>query len=146
MKLKALFAALSFGLLGAYPALALPIHDFAKMKMDDQATYVTSLVEGAASMLKTHSQPDQAQKALTLFKDSGKTGGLNQFVLNLKMMEGMNNRNATNPNNRAHVYEVEDAMELTLKHNGIIVPASYLLTINQNFIPSSAKLPPSLSQ
>jgi hypothetical protein len=60
---------------------------------------------------------------------------VNQLAMNMNAMNGLNNRNAINPNNRAHVYEVEDAMALTLKENGIIVPAGYLLAINQNFQP-----------
>jgi hypothetical protein len=60
---------------------------------------------------------------------------VNQLAMNMKALDGLNNRNAINPNNRAHVYEVEDAMALTLKDKGIIVPASYLLAVNQDFHP-----------
>lgn len=146
MKLKAHSVAFLFCLLCTGTAPAISIHDFARMKMDDQATYVTSLVEGSATMLKAQGQPDQAQKALALFKDPSKSGGLNQFVLKLKELEGLNNRNATNPNNRAPVYQIEDAMEMTLKNNGIIVPASFLLTINKNFTPSNLRLPQTIGQ
>jgi hypothetical protein len=86
-------------------------------------------------MLRTNGQPDQAGKVIAFFKDSSKQGGVNQLAMNMKMMDGLNTRNAINPNNRAHVYEVEDAMERTLKDIGIIVPTSYLLAINQNFQP-----------
>ena len=138
MNLKAhlLIGVFLLSLLFSGHAQALPILKFVRLNNDDEATYVTSLVEGSAKMLKAHGQADQAQKAIALFKDSSKNGGVNQFALNLKMLNGMNTRNAINPNNRAPVYEVEDAMERTLKDNGIIVPVSYLLTINKDFQPS----------
>jgi hypothetical protein len=47
----------------------------------------------------------------------------------------MNKRNAINPNNRAPVYQVEDAMASTLKSAGVIVPANYLLTAGKDFKP-----------
>jgi hypothetical protein len=86
-------------------------------------------------MLRANGQPDQASKVIAFFKDSRKQGGVNQLAMNMKAMNGLNNRNAINPNNRAHVYEVEDAMALTLKNHGIIVPVGYLLAINQDFQP-----------
>jgi hypothetical protein len=97
---------------------------------------VALLVEGSAKMLKANGQPDQARKAIALFHDSSKNGGVAQLASNLKTINALNKRNAINPNNRAPVYQIEDAMELTLKDAGIIVPTSYLLSINQNFRPS----------
>jgi len=87
-------------------------------------------------MFKTHGQPDEAHKIISFFKDSSKDGGVQQFASHLKTAEALNNRNAINPNNRAPVYQVEDAMELTLKDNGILVPASTLLTIGKDFRPA----------
>ena len=121
--------------LGSGCAQALSFHDFIRMNDDDDATYVTAMVEGAAKMLRTNGEPDQALKLIAFFKDAGKQGGVNQLAMNMKAMNGLNNRNAINPNNRAHVYEVEDAMALTLKNHGIIVPVGYLLAINQDFQP-----------
>ena len=117
-------------------AQAMSLHDFGKMNIDDEATYVALLVDGTAKMLKAKGQPDQARKAIALFNDSSKNGGVPQLAYNLKTINALNNRNAINPNNRAPVYQVEDALELTFKDAGIIVPASYLLTINKNFRPS----------
>jgi hypothetical protein len=122
--------------LGSGCARAMSFHDFIRMNDDDDATYVTALVEGTAKMLRANGQPDQASKLIAFFKDSSKQGGVNQLAMNMKAMNGLNNRNAINPNNRAHVYEVEDAMALTLKDNGIIVPVSTLFAINQNFRPA----------
>jgi hypothetical protein len=127
---------LAFSLLCSGIAQAMSIHDFGRMNNDDDATYVTLLVEGAAKILRANGQPDLAQKAINFFKDSSKSGGVNQFAINLKMINALNNRNAINPNNRVPVYQVEDAMALTLKDNGMIIPVSALLTINKNFQPS----------
>ena len=106
------------------------------MNNDDEATYVSLLVEASAKMLKANGQPDQARRAISLFKDSGKNGGVPQLASNLKMVNALNKRNAINPNNRAPAYQVEDAMELTLKDAGIIVPTSYLFKISKDFRPS----------
>src|SRR5271170_4466025 len=138
MKSKICLAAglLLLSALGSGCARALSFHDFIRMNDDDDATYVTAMVEGVAKMLRANGQTDQARKLIAFFKDSSKQGGVNQLAMNMKAMNGLNNRNAINPNNRAHVYEVEDAMALTLKENGIIVPAGYLLAINHDFRPA----------
>jgi hypothetical protein len=122
-------------------ASAMPIQDFAKMNDDDDATYVTALVEGSAKWLKTQGHPEQAQKAIDFFRDSSKSGGLNQLVVTMKLMNGQNNRNAINPNNRAHVLDVEDAMRSTLSDKGINVPLKVLQAINKNFSPSGLPRP-----
>ena len=74
--------------------------------------------------------------AISFFKDSSANGGMQHLVSHLRIINGLNNRNATNPNNRAPVYQVEDAMELTLKDQGMIVPAGTLQSIGRNFMPS----------
>ena len=122
-------------------AKAISIHDFGKMNIDDEATYVALLVEGSAQMLKANGQPDQARKAIAFFKDSSKDGGVQQLAAHLMVVDALNKRNAINPNNRAPVYQLEDAMEQTLKDEGIIVPVSYLLTINKDFKPSGPPRP-----
>jgi len=102
-------------------ARAMPILDFGRLNLDDQATYVTLMVEGSAELLRAHGEPEQAGKAIAFFKDSSKEGGVHQFASHLKEVNGLNLIHATNPNNRAPVYQVEDAMEMTLKDAGIIV-------------------------
>ena len=52
----------------------------------------------------------------------------------------MNKNNAADPKNKEPPYEVEHAFALMLKNNGIVVPVSFLLTINKDFKPKS---PPS---
>lgn len=146
VKLRSYQAAFLLSFLCTGIASAMPIRDFATMNVDNQSTYVSLLVEGAAAFLKSHSQPDLAQKTISLFRDPSENGGVHQLASELKQLNAMNNLNATNPNNKAHVYEIEDALEVVLKDKGIIVPLPYLLTINKDFTPSTQKLPPGFGQ
>jgi hypothetical protein len=123
------------------PSPGMAIQDFAKMNDSDDATYVTAMVMGVAKWLRSQGHPDQAQKTIDLFKDATKRGGLNQLVVTMKLMNGQNNFNSINPNNRAHPLEVEDAMVRTLGDNGITVPLSYLKTVNKDFQPAGPPRP-----
>jgi len=115
---------------------AMTIDEFGRLNNDDEAGYVAFLVEASAKMLKSNGQPDQAGKIISFFHDSSKNGGVYQLASNLKMINGLNKRNAINPNNRAPTYQVEDAMASTLKDIGISIPATYLLTAGKDFRPS----------
>jgi hypothetical protein len=132
---------LSLSLLCSGTTKAMSIHDFGRLNDDDEATYVTLLVEGAARKFNTQGQSELAEKTINLFKDSSKTGGLRQFAQNLKTLSALNTSNAINPNNRAAVYGVEDAMALTLKDAGIVVPVSYLTTVGKDFAPAGPPRP-----
>jgi hypothetical protein len=138
MKLNASLAAglLLLVLLGCGNARAMSFYNFTKMNDDDDASFVAMLVEGTAKLLRANGHADEASQLIAFFKDSSKEGGLNQLVMNAKMMNALNQRNAINPNNRVPVYEVEDAMERTLHDKGIVVPASSLRTITRDFKPS----------
>ena len=127
-----LVGALLFSLF-APSARAMTIEDFTKLNEDDEATYVTEMVSGTSDYLKAQGHTDQAAKVVALFKDSSKNGGVNQLALNLKTLFSLNHRNATNPNNRVPVYEVEDAMARTLSSVGVTVTPKFLLGFNQNF-------------
>jgi hypothetical protein len=116
-------------------ATAMDILFFSRMNLDDQATYVTALIEGSAKMLRAQGHPDQAQRVVDLFKDKGPDGGVHQLAFNLKHLQEQNVQNGDNPNSRAPVYDVEAAMHLTLQHAGISVPLPYLETINRHFTP-----------
>ena len=117
-------------------AKAMSINDFAAMNNDDDAAYVALLVEAAAHMFKANGQPDQAAKVIAFFKDPGNNGGVHQLAIYLKMKNAQNEKNATNPNNRAPEYQVEDALELAFKEDGLIVPAKFLLASGEDFHPS----------
>jgi len=97
---------------------------------------VTFLVEGTAKMLREHGEPDQANRTIALFQDTSKNGGVSQMASNIRELTTLNNRNATNPNSRAAVYGIEDALALTLRDANIIVSADYLLTIGKDFKPT----------
>jgi hypothetical protein len=137
MNLHARIAAalLALTLLSTGHAPAMSILRFARMNLDDQATYITALVEGAAHQLRAAGHPDQAQKAIDLFKDPSKQGGLNQLAMNLKNLQIQNIHNGDNPNNRIPDADVEAAMELTLRDNGITLPAGSLKNVNHDFHP-----------
>ncbi len=146
LKAKLMVALISLAPFMMVPARALSLEDFARLSTDDKAGYVALLVEASAQRLKTQGQPDLAGKVVALFNDPGRNGGVAQLAANLKMINAQNNRNATNPNNRAPVLQVEDAVSLTLKDNGILVPTSFLLTAGGDFHPSTPLHPPMFSQ
>jgi hypothetical protein len=140
MHLKARLAtvvlALAASWLGAGHSRAMDFFFFSRLALDDQATYVTSLVEESAKMLRKTGHPDEAQKAIALFKDPTNHGGVHELATNMKELALQNTRNADNPNSRAPVYDVEMAMQLTLKDNGVDVPLKFLESVNKNFAPT----------
>ena len=138
MHLKARFAGaiLAASFLGAGHAPAMDILFFVRMALDDQAEYVSLLVEGSAKMLRTTGHADEAQKAIALFKDSTEHGGVHQLAMNIKALQAKNTLNSTLATSRGPFYDIEAAMQLTLRNNGIDVPLKYLETINRNFSPS----------
>jgi hypothetical protein len=105
------------------------------MALDDQATYVSELVEASAKMLRQTGHPDQAAKAIALFKDSSRQGGLGQLVTNMKALQAKNTINANVPNSHEAFFDVEAAMQLTLRNNGISVPLKFLESVNRGFAP-----------
>ena len=129
---------LSTAILFSSAAQAMPVPQFDKMDKGDQGTYVTLLVIGAKNALEAHGSPDQANKLVALFKDSGPNNGFVQFVNNLQKIRTLNARNAEDPNNKQAPFEVEHAFYLTLKDNGITVPVSVLLAINKDFKPGQS--------
>lgn len=117
-------------------ASALTIGRFINMNNDDEAAFVALLVDGTSQMLKAAGHPDQASKVIALFHDTSNNGGVHLLANNLKTINAVNNRNGVNPNNRAPVLQVEDAMSLTFKDAGIIVSTKDLLIISKDFAPS----------
>ena len=136
LKVHAFAVVLLAGLLTSQAAQAMTFDAFGRMNDDDEATYVTGMVSGASDLLKAQGHPDQADKVIALFHDTSNDGGVHQFALNLKSLFNLNKRNATNPNNRANPYIVEDAMEMTLKDKGLVVTAAQLLAMNKDFRPA----------
>jgi hypothetical protein len=134
-KARVIFLLLAVILPGAGQARAMDILFFARMALDDQADYVTSLVEATAKMLRATGHPDQAAKAIALFKDSSKNGGLNQLVTNMRALQAQNTMSQSATNGRTTHYDVEAAMQMTLHSAGIVVPLKFLESANKNFAP-----------
>jgi hypothetical protein len=129
-------AVLSTALLFSGVGNAMHISQYDKMDKHDQAQYVTLLIKGAHDHLSANGQSAQAERILYLFETSSAKFGWPQFERNLHMARALNAKYAADPNNKKALYEVEQALALTLQDNGILVPVSFLLTINRNFKPS----------
>jgi hypothetical protein len=135
LRIKLVLAGILVASLVSVNARAMTLENFGRMDDDDEATYVTLLVEASTQMLKAEGRPDQAAKALAFFKEPGRDGGVQQFAAHLEAINGQNMRNQTNPNNRVPDLQVEDAMQKTLQAQGITVPAKYLLAAGKDFHP-----------
>ncbi len=127
-------------MLFANPAQAMEIQQFDKMSQDDRAEYVSGLIQGAEKVLTDEGRPDLAAQVSHLFTtnapDSNISTGMSQFMLTLALVRLNDAKNAEkNPNDPR--LEVEDAMFLTLKKNGIKLPDSFF-TVNSNFKPKHA--------
>ena len=133
LRLVAILLALSLCL--PTGARALTLEKFERMNNDDESTFVAILIEAAAKKYKDAGQPDQAAKIMAYFKTPGRFGGVQQFAANLVTINGRNNLNATNPNNRNAVLLVEDGMSQTLKDQGFDVPTTYLVASAKDFRP-----------
>ena len=120
---------------GAVPAMQ--IQQFDKMADPDQSEYIAELVHGAEKVLADEGRPDLAAQVSHLFttnpSDSNISIGMNDFMLILaKARLADAQRAAKDPN--AHRLEVEDAMAVALKKNGIELPQTFF-TVNSGFKP-----------
>ena len=108
-----------------------------RLNNDDEAGFIAFLVDASSKMLKAQGQPDQADKIIAFFNDSSKDGGVQQLASNLRMINTMNNRNSTNPNNRNPRLSGGRRHGTNLaKDHGIIVSAKFLLATGKQFQPS----------
>ena len=119
---------------------AMEIRQFDKMAPQDQGEFVGLLVGGAEQVLKDEGRADLAAQVEHLFTttDPGDahTIGMVEFERNLALARVFDaKRVEQDPNARR--LEVEDAMIVTLRKNGIELPPSFL-TVASNFKP---KLP-----
>jgi hypothetical protein len=119
---------------GTGNAMQIPQYD--KMDKHDRAQYVNLLVKGTYDHLSATGQSAQAETLLYLFEKSSAKFGWPQFEKNLQMARALSAKHAADPNNKKVPYEVEQAFALTLKNNGILVPVTFLLTVNKDFKPS----------
>jgi hypothetical protein len=129
-------AVLSTALLFSGMGNAMQISQYDKMDKHDRTRYVTLLIKGTHDHLSANGQSAQAERVLYLFENSSAKFGWPQFERNLHMARALDAKYAADPNNKKAPYEVEQALALTLQNNGILVPVSFLLTINKDFKPS----------
>jgi hypothetical protein len=142
--IKAARATLAPALMLAAAAVCLPgwlqameIWKFDKMAVADQGEYVGLLVGGAEKVLKDAGRPEDAAKVEKLFSTTlpgdQHTLGMVEFERNLARARVADAEGVVkNPN--ALRIEVEDAMAVTLKKNGIELPDGFY-TVGKDFKP-----------
>jgi hypothetical protein len=118
-------------------ARAMEIRQFDKMAIPDQSAYVGLLVSGAEQVLKGEGRTDLAAQVDHLFTTTepgdAHTIGSVEFEINLARARAFDaDRVLKNPNARR--LEVEDAMIVTVKKNGIELPPSFL-NVSKDFKP-----------
>lgn len=132
---------LSASILFSSAAQAMQIQQFDKMANQDQDEYVAELVLGAQKVLQDSGRPDLAQQVHTLFTTKDPQGdisvGMTEFEITLARARVADAANVTKDPNAARL-EVEHAMIVMLKKNGVILPPSFM-TVASNFQP---KFPP----
>lgn len=141
--LSAAVLAATVFLSGAVQAMTIVQYD--KMANEDEAEYVSRLVGGAIQAFNDEGRADLAAQVNHLFTTTLPgdkiTVGVGEFQLNLARARVADaKRVEQNPN--AHRLEVEDAMLVTLKKNGIPLSEDFIgafRAINKGFQP---KLPP----
>lgn len=119
---------------------AMEIQQFDKMADADQDEYVADLVLGAQKVLRDEGRMELAEQVHKLFTTNDPAGdvsiGMTHFEITLaKARVADLERIGKDPHARR--LEVEDAMIVTLKKNGIQLPRTFL-TVNNNF---RARLP-----
>jgi hypothetical protein len=124
-------------------AHAMEIRDFDRMVKSDQNEYVADLVIGAQTVLKQTGHPELATKVRDLFRiikpGDQISDGMAEFEIILaKTRLAEATRLEKDPNAR-HL-EVEHAMSITLKRNGVELPDSFF-TVNKNFRPKFSPKP-----
>jgi hypothetical protein len=122
-------------------AQAMTIVEFERMQAKDRQDYLDFLVEGAQKVLIDEGQKEVAAKVYQLFHEIHPGDALSfgeiAFEENLARARVADaKRHANEPNARR--LEVEDALFVTLKKNGIQLPKAFF-TIGSNFKP---KYPP----
>ena len=113
----------------AGPAQAMEIRQFDKMADADQKEYVGALVEGAQKALRDDGRADLAEQVGLLFttqpRDSDVSIGMSQFIANLALIR-VSDLKRLELDPHATRLEVEHAMIMTLKHDGIVLPKSFM--------------------
>ena len=110
-------------------AQAMEIRQFDRMADADQKEYVGALVEGAQKVLRDEGRADLAEQVGLLFttqpRDSDVSIGMSQFISNLALMRASDLKRLEQDPHATRL-EVEHAMIMTLKHDGIVLPKSFM--------------------
>jgi hypothetical protein len=131
--------AVSFVLLQWGAARAMTTQHFDQLSGKQRGEYAVFLIESAAKLLATQGNQADAARVRDLFESEpgqGAKPALQQFMSNIKGVGQLNQQHAGDPNFKP--YEVEHALALTLKQNGIIVPVSKLLQAGLGYKPANA--------
>ena len=118
-------------------AQAMEIRQFDKMADRDQSEYVGLLVQGAEKVLTDEGKADLAAQVdklfLTIPAGDKMSLGMTEFEVNLARVRVVNAKNVEKTPSAPRL-EVEHAMILTLKDNGITLPKSFM-HVGDNFKP-----------
>ena len=116
---------------------AMEIEKFDKMAIPDKGDYVALLLEGAQSILRDAARHDDLAKVNRLFTEVREgdkmTIGMLQFEENLDRARLLDAERYAKEHSATRL-EVEHAMIVTLKKNGIILPKSFM-TVGKDFKP-----------
>ena len=143
MRLPTFAIAFLAALILGQPAQAMEIQKFDKMSAQDQSDYIVVLIEGAQKVLIDAGRRDLADKVHNLFTttlpgDKSPFGSV-EFERNLNRARLADIQNLQK-DPHAQRLEVEDAMFVTLKKNGIELPESFF-TVAANFHPKQPITP-----
>jgi hypothetical protein len=118
-------------------AQAMEIEKFDRLAFQDQGDYIELLVDGAQKVLIDEGKRDLAAKVGELFTETLPGDkmplGLVEFERNLALARVADAKRVEKDHNAPRL-EVEHAMIVTLKKNGIILPKSFM-SVGNNFKP-----------
>ena len=122
-------------------AQATEIWKFDRMADQDQDEYVGDLVVGAQKVLRDAGKADDAEKVHHLFTDrdpeSDISIGMGEFEISLAKARVADLQRVAKDRKALRI-EVEHAVIVTLKHNDIVLPKSFMTVMND----FKAKFPP----
>jgi hypothetical protein len=140
----ALLCSTTVAFISSNDARALTIVQFDKLAISDQGDYVALLLQGAQKILVDAGKGDQAVKLNKLFSDVHPGDQLSIGMLELESnIDNVRLLDAQRyaKDHQAVPLEVEHAMALTLKRNGIELPQSFM-HVGDTYKPKLQPSPP----
>ncbi len=132
-------ATLLWAVLATVSAQAMQIQQFDKMAGSDQDAYIVGLVQGAEKVLNDARKTSDAQAVHKLFTsnaDNGISIGMNEFMITLALVR-VSDAERVSKDPKGVRLEVEHAIYIALKKDGIVLPQS-IMTVMNNFKPKAA--------